>query len=145
MEEIKSLLIGIVGTLIVMAGVRFIKARRRKMLKGDIELIEFELDSLRKMKRSSVEMNRASFRGVFALLLIFSVANVISHSLDWLNIPMLRDFKYILVIGTWGASTGVAWIWWQRYGNLKNYLEAVKRLQSKKEKKEVSLSKLENS
>ncbi|KPA51841.1 hypothetical protein VT25_17245 [Photobacterium leiognathi subsp. mandapamensis] len=145
MEELKSLLIGIIGTLIVMAGVRFIKDRRKKTLKGDIEFIDLELESLSKMKRSSVEMNRASFRGVFALLFLFSIANAISYTLDWLNIPMLRDLKYILVVVTWGSSAGIAWIWWKRYDNLKNYAEAVKRLQSKKEKKEAVLTKLENS
>ncbi|NOI03376.1 hypothetical protein F0241_20045 [Vibrio kanaloae] len=143
MDDMKSLIIGIVGTLIVMFGVRIFNAHRRKSLKDDIDLIELELQVLDKMKRSSVEMNRASFRGLYALLFLFGISNVIEITFDWLNVPALEHIKHILSFTVWAAFIALAWIWWDRYENLKNYPVAVKRLNEKKAKKEVSLSKLD--
>ncbi|MGY6405585.1 hypothetical protein, partial [Vibrio parahaemolyticus] len=83
MDDLKSLLIGIIGTLIVMLGVHFFKSQRRKSLKEDVELIELELQVLEKMKRSSVEMNRASFRGLYALLFLFGSTNLVTSTFEW--------------------------------------------------------------
>jgi len=143
MDDLKSLLIGIIGTLIVMLGVHFFKSQRRKSLKEDVELIELELQVLEKMKRSSVEMNRASFRGLYALLFLFGLTNLVTSTFEWFAIQWLDHLKYIILVLIWSTFVAIALVWWKRYDNLKNYSEAVNRLQEKKAKKEASLSRLE--
>ncbi len=130
-QDIKGLIIGIIGSLIVLAGTYLVKSFRRKSLKDDIEIIDLELEILERMKRSSVEMNRASFRGLYGLFFLFGLINSIPAVFDWLDILSLFHIKHLTVIGLWTAFSGVAFIWWQRHDNLKHYSTAVERLAAK--------------
>ncbi|GHZ35620.1 membrane protein [Vibrio cholerae] len=141
-EDLKNLLIGIIGTLIVTWGSKFFKNQHRKSLEDDISLIDLELKALENMKRSSIEMSRVSFRGLYTLLFLFGLANIITLVFDWLGYPSLVHLRYILLVVIWFLFTTTALMWWKRYDNLKNYADAVKRLENKKAKKEAYLQRL---
>lgn len=139
-NDIKELIIGIVGSIIIWFGTSFIKSIRKKSLKDDIEMIDLELEILERMKRSSVEMNRASFRGLYGLFFLFGLLNAIPAAFDWLNIPALFHIEHLIILTLWATFSGIAFIWWQRHDNLKHYSKAVERLEEKKLKKEKALA-----
>ncbi|MGF1727053.1 hypothetical protein [Photobacterium nomapromontoriensis] len=142
MEDMKSLLIGVVGGFLVLAITYAFRMYRTKTLKNDIELLDLEIETLDKMKRSSVEMNRASFRGLYALLFLFGLINLIEKSLTYFAIEELTNASKIINISLWFSFSYLAFLWWQRYGMLRDYSKSKDKLLGKKQKKENALSKL---
>jgi hypothetical protein len=131
MEDFKSLLIGIVGGLIVLLIAKLFRAYQRKSILQDIEILEFEKKHLEDMKRSSVEMNRSSFRALFAVLMFVALANLIPMMFNFskmifsLNIPEL--FSFFL----WAFVFALSAKFWRRYDDLKNFKEATQRIDDK--------------
>ncbi|EHU4934756.1 hypothetical protein KY890_004177 [Vibrio vulnificus] len=140
--DLKSLLIGILGTVIVMFVVAVYKKSRAKSLKDDIDLIDFEIEHLGKIRKSSVEMSRSSFKGIFAMFFLFGLANLIPLAFDLAGLGNLFRIPQIASLILWSAFVGVAYRWWKRYDNLKNYQEAIAQLESKRLVKEAKLKKL---
>ncbi len=140
--DVKSLLIGILGTVIVMFSVAVYKKSRAKSLKDDIDLIDFEIEHLGKIRKSSVEMSRSSFKGIFAMFFLFGLANLIPLAFDLVGLGNLLRIPQIASLILWSAFVGVAYLWWKRYENLKNYQEAIAKLESKRLVKEAKLKKL---
>ncbi|NOI58909.1 hypothetical protein [Vibrio coralliilyticus] len=140
--DIKSLLIGILGTVIVMLVVAVYKKSRAKSLKDDIDLIDFEIEHLGKIRKSSVEMSRSSFRGIFAMFFLFGLANLIPIAFDLAGLGDLLRIPQMVSLILWSAFVGVAYRWWKRYDNLKNYQEAIAKFESKRLTKEAKLKKL---
>ncbi|EGR4437047.1 hypothetical protein DDN22_18595, partial [Vibrio cholerae] len=139
--DVKSLLIGILGTVIVMFVVAVYKKSRAKSLKDDIDLIDFEIEHLGKIRKSSVEMSRSSFKGIFAMFFLFGLANLIPLAFDLVGLGNLFRIPQITSLILWSAFVGVAYRWWKRYDNLKNYQEAIAKLESQKLVKETKLRK----
>ncbi|MGF1792930.1 hypothetical protein L4D21_20240 [Photobacterium profundum] len=140
--DLKSLLIGILGTVIVMAFVAAYKKTRAKSLKDDIDLIDFEIEHLGKIRKSSVEMSRSSFKGIFSLFFLFGLANLIPNVFDLAGLGNLLHIPQITSLILWAAFVGVAYRWWKRYENLKNYQEAIVEFEKKRLVKESKLKKL---
>ncbi|HIF9315815.1 hypothetical protein [Photobacterium damselae] len=140
--DVKSLFIGILGTVIVMVAVAVYKKSRAKSLKDDIELIDFEIEHLGKIRKSSVEMSRSSFKGIFAIFFLFGLANLIPIAFDFSGLGNIYQIPQFVSLVLWSASVGVAYRWWKRYDNLKNYQEVIGQLESKRLAKEAKLKKL---
>ncbi len=140
--DLKSLLIGILGTVIVMATVAAYKKTRAKSLRDDIDLIDFEIEHLGKIRKSSVEMSRSSFKGIFSMFFLFGLANLIPIAFDLADLGNFLHIPQISSLVLWSAFVGVAYRWWKRYDNLKNYQEAIAQLESKRLAKEAKLKKL---
>ncbi|EGR2554648.1 hypothetical protein DX887_02545 [Vibrio alginolyticus] len=140
--DIKSIFIGILSSLIVVVAVALYKRSRVKSLKDDIELIDFEIEQLGKIRKSSVEMSRSSFKGIFALFFLFGLANLIPIAFDLAGLSNVLHIPQIASLTLWSAFVGVAYRWWKRYENLKNYKEAIAQLESKRLVKESKLKKL---
>ncbi|HIF9075833.1 TPA: hypothetical protein ACX6NV_000664 [Photobacterium damselae] len=140
--DVKSLFIGILGTVIVMVIVAVYKKSRAKSLKEDIELIDFEIEHLGKIRKSSVEMSRSSFKGIFAMFFLFGLANLIPISFDLSGLGNIYQIPQFASLILWSMFSGVAYRWWKRYDNLKNYQEAIGQLESKRLAKEAKLKKL---
>lgn len=93
--DLKSLAIGILCALIVMTVVAGFNRTRIKSLRDEISFIDFEIEQLGAIRKSSVEMNRSSFKGIFALFFLFGLANLIplafnlAGSENFLNIPQV--------------------------------------------------------
>jgi F0F1-type ATP synthase membrane subunit a len=130
MEDLKSLAIGIVGAFIVLAITKIYRAYHRKTIRDDIEFVEYEKQHLESMKKSSVEMNRSSFRAIFSLFLLVALANLIPAFFSAIS-SSLDEVASLFAIAIWSLIIGLCYKFQQRYDNLKNYKEASKKLETK--------------
>ena len=121
----------IIGGIIVLLITTAFKKFRTKTINDDIEFLEFEKKHLAEMKRSSVEMNRSSFRDLFALLFLIGLANLIFVIYFIADTDALKTTAAFLSIIIWSVFIGLSLKVWRRYENLKNYKEAVKKLQER--------------
>lgn len=126
-SDIRSLLIGIVGGLIVLAIVKIFKTYQRKSIKDDIEMLEYEKEHLAEMKNSSVEMSRSSFRSIFMLFIFLGSANLIPSLFTLTNLSIGSFMSVVL----WGMMIALSVRFWRRYDNLKNYKDAVEKIDKK--------------
>jgi len=134
MEDLRTLTIGIFGGLIVLLIATAFKKFRIKTINDDIEFLEFEKKHLAEMKRSSVEMNRSSFRALFALLFLLGLANLIFVIYFIADTDTLKTTAAFLSIMVWAVFIGLSLKVWRRYENLKSYKEAVKKLEERIER-----------
>ena len=141
MEDLKSLSIGVLGGLIVLGLSKLYRAYRKKNLREDIEFVEYEKKHLAEMKRSSVEMNRSSFRALFAVLMLIALANLVPSLLIAVGIGFVSKIGAVINPFLWGAVFVLALKFWRRYDNLKNFKEATAQMD---EKLELLKSKYEN-
>jgi Na+/H+ antiporter NhaD/arsenite permease-like protein len=141
MEDLKTLLLGIAGGLLVLAISKAYRAYRRKSIQDDISFTEYEKKHLEEMKRSSVEMNRSSFRALFALCLLIGLANLIPMFLKFVNAEKLSEISSLISLVIWSVFVGLSIKFWRRYDNLKNYKEATRKMDEKLEILQVKLQK----
>lgn len=133
MEDLKSLVIGVVGGFIVLGVSSIRRAYTKKSLRDDIEFVEYEINHLSEMKRSSVEMNRSSFQALFAVLTLIAIANVVPVVTHLFGVDVVTKLGEYLQLLLWGAVLGLAVKFWRRYHNLKNFKEATAKLDRKLE------------
>jgi hypothetical protein len=131
MEDLKSLLIGIVGGLIVLALSKLYRGYRRRSIQDDIRFLEFERQHLEEMKRSSIEMNRSSFRAIFIIFLLIGLANLLPKFLSVVNAEALSGFSTLLTLVIWSVFVGLCFKYWRRYENLKNFRDATRKMNEK--------------
>jgi hypothetical protein len=141
MEDLKSLAIGVLGGLIIIGLTKLFRAYRKKSLRDDIEFAEYEKNHLAAMKRSSVEMNRSSFRALFAVLMVMALANLVPLVFQVLELGLIARFVNFIDLLLWAIALGLAVKFWRRYDNLKHFKEATAKLD---EKLELLRSKYEN-
>lgn len=134
MEDLKTLLIGVLGGLMVLGIAKAYKSYRHKSVQEDIKFLEFEKKHLGEMKKSSVEMNRSSFRAIFALFLFIGLANLTPRLFDLINAEALSGLSSLVTIIIWAMFIGLCIKFWRRYENLKNFKEAMDKLDEKIEK-----------
>ena len=130
MEDFRALIIGILGGLIVLGIRALYKSFQKTTIRQDIEFWEYEKNHLSEMKRSSVEMNRSTFNGLFGILMFMALAHLIP------NIALAVDLhqpRMIALIQTmvWGVVLGLSMKYAKRYYNLKNYKEALEGMDNK--------------
>ena len=140
MEDWKNLLIGIIGGLIVLGISQIYNIYKKKSIKSDIEFLEFEKKHLEEMKRSSIEMNRSSFRAIFAIFMFIGLANVIPNSFALTNINAFIVAGSFLEVFLWAIIMWLSIGFWRRYDNLKNYKEAIEKIDKKVIKLQDKLS-----
>ena len=141
MDDLRSLVIGIVGGLIVVILVWAFRAYRRKSIADDIAFLEFEKEHLEAMKRSGVEMSRSSFRAIFTLLFIFGLTNLIPRLISHVGEGLLTSVSSFLSLTLWALFVALCYRFWQRYDNLKNYKAAIARIDAKLQKLQTQLEK----
>ncbi|MQX53468.1 hypothetical protein [Alcanivorax sediminis] len=134
MEDIKTLFIGVLGGLMVLGIAKAYKSYRNKSVQEDIKFLEFEKKHLGEMKKSSVEMNRSSFRAIFALFLFIGLANLTPRFFDLINVEALSGLSSLVTMIIWAMFIGLCIKFWRRYENLKNFKEAMDKLDDKIEK-----------
>ncbi|CCN33712.1 membrane hypothetical protein [Vibrio nigripulchritudo SO65] len=140
--DLKSLLMGILGTVIVMVATAAYKKTRAKALRDDIDLIDFEIEHLGKIRKSSVEMSRSSFKGIFAMFFLFGLVNLIPIAFELIGFGNYLRISQVASLILWFTFVLLAYRLWKRYDNLKNYQEAIAQLESKRLIKEAKLKKL---
>ncbi|TPW23754.1 hypothetical protein FH712_07405 [Marinobacter nauticus] len=134
MEDLKTLFIGVLGGLMVLGIAKAYKSYRHKSVQEDIKFLEFEKKHLGEMKKSSVEMNRSSFRAIFALFLFIGLANLTPQIFDLINAEALSGLSSLVTMIIWAMFIGLCIKFWRRYENLKNFKEAMEKLDEKIEK-----------
>ena len=134
MDDLKTLAIGVIGGLIVIGLSKVFRAYRKKTLRDDIEFAEYEKKHLAEMKRSSVEMNRSSFRALFAVLAFIALANLVPSFFNFVGIGLISKAGETVTLILWAMVLGLAIKFWRRYDNLKNFKEATAKLEEKIEK-----------
>jgi magnesium-transporting ATPase (P-type) len=142
MEELKNLAIGITGGLVVLVISKLYRTYRKKSIREDIELLEYEKNHLSEMKRSSVEMNRTSFRAIFSVLMFIGFANLIPYINFFAGSVISPKISGLWGIVLWIIVIALSISFWQRYDNLKNFKKATAKMNDKLEKLR---SKYENS
>lgn len=142
MEDLKSLVIGVFGGLIVIGLSKLFRAYRKRTLRDDIEFAEYERNHLAEMKRSSVEMNRSSFRALFGVLMFIALANLLPRAINLIGLGAMSKMGDLMALFLWAMVLGLAVKFWRRCDKLKNYKEATAKLD---EKLEVLRSKYERS
>lgn len=131
MEDLRTLVIGIIGGLLVIGISKLYKAFRKKSLREDIEFIEYEKNHLAEMKRSSVEMNRSSFRAIFAVLMFVGIANLIPYIQSFWEGVILQRSGNLLGLLSWTMVVVLSLNFWRRYDKLKNFKEATEKMNDK--------------
>jgi uncharacterized YccA/Bax inhibitor family protein len=101
------------------------------VLRDDIEFAEYEKRHLAEMKRSNVEMNRSSFRALFAVLSFIALANLVPSFFSTVSIPLISEAGEIVGAILWAMVLILAIKFWRRYDNLKNFQEATAKLEEK--------------
>ncbi len=86
------------------------------------------------MKRSSVEMNRSSFRAIFVVLLFVGFANLIPYIQSFAGAVVPFNLFKILGVALWVLVIALSLTFWRRYDNLKNFKEATAKMDDKLEK-----------
>lgn len=125
-----DLIFAVVVSLITAGIIELIRRYKTFSLKQDIETLELEKNILEEMKKSSVEMNRVSFRGIFMCFFLIALANLhlsLSTILD-VGVFSMRSGGQIIL---WFLVLLVAFHWWRRYHNLKNYKVAIGKLEQR--------------
>ena len=134
MEELKTLLIGILGGFLVLGISKFHKSYRRKSIKEEIQDLEYEKELLTNMKRSSVELTRSSFRFIFAVFMFFALANLVPSLFTLLEDPIFNKVARFFEIFFWACSFSLSLLFWRRYDDLKNFESTSNKLDEKIEK-----------
>lgn len=134
MEDVRTLFIGVLGGLIVLGIAKAYKLYRHKSIQEDIKFLEFEKMHLGEMKRSSVEMNRSSFRAIFALFLFIGLANLTPRIFGFINAEALSGLASFLTMIIWAVFVGLCIKFWRRYENLKEFKESMDKFDEKLEK-----------
>lgn len=101
MEDLRTLVTGVAGGLIVLVIAGGFRAYRRKSISEDIKFLEYEKSHLEAMKRSSVEMNRSSFRTVFFLLFLLGLANLMPKLFSYLPAGAMSSLGSLLTLFIW--------------------------------------------
>jgi hypothetical protein len=137
-ELLVNLAFSVLGGLIVLIVGWGFRAYRRKQISEDIEFLEFEKKHLEAMKRSSIEMNRSAFSAGFFLLLLFGLANLLPRLLAYAGGGLISSLASLLTLVLWALFVGLCYKFWRRYDDLKNYKQAIiridRRLQNLQEK-----------
>lgn len=141
MDQLNNLVFSVIGGLITVGIIKIFHAYRKKSIRDDLEIIELEKTVLEGMKKSSVEMNRNSFRAIFFVFTLISLANVISHSGQIINSTKLVNFTELITSILWLLAAATSIKLWKRYNNLKDFKEACGRMDQKIEKLKVKLEK----
>jgi len=134
MENVNSLAIGVAGGLIVLGVQKVWRIYHRKSIKDDIELLGLERKHLEEMKRSSVEMNRSAFRSIFLLFAVVCLANIFPLFITAVNQETSFGISIMLTLVFWAAALGLSLKFFKRYDNLKNFSEAIKKIDVKLER-----------
>ncbi|SIS88400.1 hypothetical protein [Neptunomonas antarctica] len=132
-EDAKALIIGLVGGVIVLAGHGYYKKFERSNILSDIEILTYEKEHLEGMKRSSVEMNRVSFRAIFALLMIFSFAEGVPHFVRLVESAGSAYYSLVSLF-VWATAGGISYKYFKRLNDLKSMKSALERIDGKIEK-----------
>lgn len=141
MEDVKALLIGISGGLVVLALSKVYRGFRKRSIQDDIRFLEFERQHLEEMKRSSVELNRSSFRAIFALFLFIGLSNLSTIFFAVIDPVALSGVSSLFNLLIWAMFVGLCIKFWRRYDNLKNYKEATRKMNERLETLQDKLDK----
>jgi len=131
MDDFRSLIIGVVGGFIVIAIAKGYRLYRRKSIKDDIEYLEFEKSRIEVMSKSGVKMNMHSFRSIFALFLIFGLANLIPKCFELIAASNFSNLSLLSSIVIWATFVGLSLRFVKRYDRLENRKEACEKLDEK--------------
>ena len=119
-----EILYGAIGSLITVLIIKIITLFHQKTIRDDISFLEYEKEHLAEMKRSSVAMNRSSFRAIFLVLFLIGLANVV-HNLFKLA-AFSETTSLFFSMALWMLVAAVSLKFFRRYEHLKNYKEYVK-------------------
>lgn len=106
---------------------------RVSSIKSDIEMLTYEKEHLEEMKRFGIEMNRSSFRGIFAILIMFSIAGGIPHFVRFVESGGAA-FYALLSLFVWAGAGGLSYKYFRRINDLKSMKSAIARIDSRIEK-----------
>jgi hypothetical protein len=133
MEDLRSLFIGVLGGLIVLGIVKTYNLYKIKSIREDIKFLEFEKNHLSEMKRSGVEMNRISFRAIFALFFLMGLANLTPKLFTLADAEAAPGISLLITMIIWAIFIGLCIKFWRRYDNLKNFKDTISRIDTKLE------------
>lgn len=131
MDDLKALAIGVFGGLIVIGLSKIFRSYQKMSLQDDIELIEYEKNHLAEMKRSSIEMNRSSFRSLFTVLMLIALAKIVPAIFQFTDIGIICKTGEVIALILWTGVLALAIKYWRRYDNLKNFKQATAKLDEK--------------
>lgn len=132
-EDLKGLVIGVVGSVAVLVGHGYYKRLKRSNILTDIEMLTYEKEHLEGMKRSSVQMSRSSFRAIFAVLIMFSIGGAIPHFAEFLHSGGTA-FYSLLSVFVWSGAGGISYKYFRRFNDLNSMKAAFARIDGKLEK-----------
>jgi len=142
MGYVDGLILAVTGGLVTLAVQKIFKSIRIKTIRDDIEFIEFEKAHLEAMKRSSVEMNRSSFRGLFLVAMMIGIACYVPHFLLFIDLQLSDKESGFLGMILWAFVIAVTFKFWRRYDNLKNFKEATEKMDIRLDKLKLKLEKI---
>lgn len=123
-------MVGIIsGLFVIFINAVYQKHKKRK-IKEDIDLLEWEKNHLGGMKRSSVEMNRSSFKALFAVLMLMSIANLIPKFFILIGLDSFMLTK-VAECAAWLLAFMLAQKFWKRYDDIKNYKDYICKIEKK--------------
>lgn len=138
LEDLKNLAIGLLGGVIVLVGHGYYKRYQRSTILSDIEMLTYEKEHLEGMKRSSVEMSRSSFRAIFGVLMVFSIASGVPHFAEFVNSssPSLSSLSFhsLISLAVWSVAGATSYKYFRRFNDLKSMKSAIARIDGKLEK-----------
>lgn len=131
-NDLRAIVLGVLSSIVasalIFAAVFFWRRYRRNSMKDDLEFLRLERQHLEAMKRSGVEMNRSGYRSLFFSLFLFALAEAISTGLTYAGAAQAGR---VIAMSVWILAAVATFKYFRRYENLKNYSEALKRIDEK--------------
>jgi len=129
-DDIKSIIIGIISGLLVIYIHSIYKKHKIRKIKDEIDLLEWEKSHIERMRRSSIEMSRSSFKALFIVLMFMSLANLIPEFFNLIGLGSIMLTKIVSLIA-WLLVFLLAQKFWKRYDDIKNYKEYIGKTEKK--------------
>ncbi|KEQ16734.1 hypothetical protein [Endozoicomonas numazuensis] len=133
MEVANSLFYSVLGAAIWAICTKLYSVYRKKNIEESLKVLKLEKELLSAMEESSIEMNKSSFRMIFALSIVFGAANLLPATILFSN----QEWGYIATYSEmimWGVFIGLACRFWKRHDDLRNFGKAMERFDIKIDK-----------
>lgn len=130
MDDLRALIIGIIGAFIVLGIQRVYRKYQLKSINQDIEVLEMEKNHLEAMKASSVEMSRSAYKSVFIIFSLISVGELASSLIE-IVVNDNKTISNIIALAVWSSVLGLSLKFTKRYHNLGNYERSIEQMEEK--------------
>lgn len=127
----ENLIIGVAGGLAVILIQWIWRQNKRSSLQESLQYLEWEKQYFNEILKSSVALNRNSFRSIFYILLFIGIANIISVVFRNANDIYIKYIGEALEMTAWSVVVFRSWKLFKLYSSFKNHKDTLEYMDNK--------------